>query len=434
MSKTFSLTTLGCAKNQVDSDKLATLLERDGLTEVASASEADVVVVNTCAFIDVAREESVETILSLAGVKRHDAKLVVTGCLAERYGEELAKELPEADVVAGFGVDFTHELRSESSTVPLGTTITRRRKSREHIEKIYEMDLLNLPRRRGAAPWAYVKAAEGCDKKCGFCAIPSFRGPQVSRETSSIIDEVRSMELSEVVLVAQDLANYGRDLADRPTLASLYREVQGVVPWVRLLYLYPSELTRELIELVAASPVPYFDLSLQHVSRDHLRRMRRFGHGDLFLRRIEEIRTLNPAATFRSNFILGYPGETDDDQEALLSFLEAAELDWVGFFAYSDEEGTYAYGRDDHVPHERAIERLNEASELQERITRYRRDALVGEKLTVLVDERGIARSFREAPEIDGLVRVPDRFTPGSFVDVVVDRVEGPDLVATSLD
>jgi ribosomal protein S12 methylthiotransferase len=253
MVSRFWVETLGCPKNQVDSDKLIGTLVADGMAPAGAPEDADLVLVNTCAFIEAARQESVDTVLALADARRPGARLVVTGCMAERYGAELAEALPEVDAVAGFGVPVTLRSRSE---VPA-------------------MDLLNLPRPRAASAWAYVKVAEGCDRTCGFCAIPSFRGRQRSRSMGSILAEVDALAAQEVVLVAQDLASYGRDEGRKGDLVPLVEAVGRRVPRVRLLYLYPSELGDGLIDAICATGVPYFDLSLQHVSKPLLRRMRR---------------------------------------------------------------------------------------------------------------------------------------------------------------
>ena len=417
------LETLGCPKNQVDSDKLGGRLEAEGYQPAAAPEAADLVVVNTCAFIEAARQESIETILNLADARRPGSRLAVTGCMAERYGSELAEAIPEADVVAGFGMDLTGRA---GGPVPGGVPVSLGRKP----VRVPDFDLLNLPRPRSRAPWAYVKVAEGCDRKCGFCAIPSFRGSQRSRPLAAVLDEVDSLGVPEVVLVAQDLASYGRDLGGGKAIETLVRSVAEKVDRVRLLYLYPSDLTDGLIDVIGESGCPYFDLSLQHVSRPHLRRMRRWGDGGRFLDRIERIRSRWPEAAFRSSFIVGYPGETEEDHDQLLAFLSEAGLDWAGFFPFSEEPGTYAATLEDRVPAGLAAERLAECSELQDGITAARRSALVGSKTTVLVDEPGSARSHREAPEIDGIVRVPDDLEPGRWVDVMVTAAAGPDLEA----
>ncbi len=404
------LETLGCPKNQVDSDKLAGRLESEGYQTARSPESADLVVVNTCAFIEAARQESIDTILELSEARAPGARLTVTGCLAERYGPELAAALPEVDRVAGFGVPVTLGRQEPPGGTP-------------------SFDLLNLPRPPADAPWAYVKVAEGCDRRCGFCAIPSFRGPQRSRPPDAILAEVDQLGVREVVLVAQDLASYGRDLG-RKGLIDLVRDVARRVDRVRLLYLYPSELTEGLTDVIGETGCAYFDLSLQHVSRPHLRRMRRWGDGARFLERIGGIRAGWPEAAFRSSFIVGYPGETEEDHDQLLAFLTEADLDWAGLFPFSSEAGTYAATLDDQVPAALAADRLAEASELQDAITARRRRELTGTRATVLIDEAGVGRSHREAPEIDGVIRIPYGVSAGKWVDVIVTGAEGPDLEA----
>ena len=425
MSQRFYIETLGCPKNQVDSDKLIGTLLADGMQSTDDLEAADLVVVNTCAFIDEARKESIDTILAIDAQRTADSRLVVTGCMAERYGVELAEALPEVDLVAGFGVPVHQPNDSPRSAgkqlIPVASA------------PVPELDLLNLPRPKSTAPWAYVKIAEGCDRTCGFCAIPSFRGPQRSRDISQILTEVDELEAREIVLVAQDLASYGKD---RPTelgagsIVPLVRAVAERVDWVRLLYLYPSDLTDELIDAMCATGVPYFDLSLQHVSKPLLRRMRRWGDGDRFLSRIGDIRQREPGAAFRSNFIVGYPGETEADHDQLLRFVEQAQLDWCGFFAYSAEQGTHAYTLDGVVDSSLMNERLAELRQLQDDITAGRGDAMIGRSITVLVDEPGIARSVREAPEIDGVVHVGHDLAVGAFTEVEIIDAFGPDLVA----
>jgi ribosomal protein S12 methylthiotransferase len=295
--------TLGCPKNHVDSDKLAGLLVSQGYSAAGSPEEADLVVANTCAFIEAAREESIETVLELADRKTKTARLVVTGCMAERYGDELVEALPEVDLVAGFG---------ESLTQFAPTPVALRRRP------VPAFDLLNLPRPKSATPWAYVKIAEGCDRRCGFCAIPTFRGDQRSRSTEEIVGEVRTLVeggVREVVLIAQDLASWGHDrrragrgeavevLDEGGTqpLIDLTKALSGEVDRVRLLYLYPSGLTSGLIETILQTGVPYFDLSLQHASRPMLRAMRRWGDGNRFLERIAANRRADADAAFRSS-------------------------------------------------------------------------------------------------------------------------------------
>ncbi len=414
MAKRYWVETLGCPKNEVDSAKLVGTLMADGYVAADRPQSADLVVVNTCAFVEAARQESIDTVLALSETRRDGARLVVTGCLAERYGGELADALPEADQVLGFGVPVTLGTKAGGPPVP-------------------SFDLLNLPRPPSPAPWAYVKVAEGCDRTCGFCAIPSFRGRQRSRSIESILDEVDALEVSEVVLVAQDLASYGRDDGRRGDILPLVRQVSRRVARTRLLYLYPSELSDGLIEVMAETGCHYFDLSLQHASKAHLRRMRRWGDRDRFTRRIDTIRQRYPDAAFRSSFIVGYPGETESDHDELLAFLETVQLDWAGFFPFSKEEGTYAATRPDAVDGGLVAERLRECAELQDAITGRKRTELIGQAVEVLIDRPGEGRSHREAPEIDGIVRLPAAETQrlvGQFVKVTVTGAAGPDLEA----
>ncbi len=417
MQQRFYIETLGCPKNDVDSDKIMGTLLADGLVATDDPSLADVVVVNTCAFIEDARKESIDTVLALESQRKDGARIVVTGCMAERYGQELADALPEVDQVAGFGVPV------QFGKKPIAVSSA----------PIPSFDLLNLSRPKSAAPWAYVKIAEGCDRNCGFCAIPSFRGPQRSRDIDQILREVDELEVQEIVLIAQDLASYGKDRPSELGAGSIVPLVQAVAKRVartRLLYLYPSDLTDELIHAMLETNVPYFDLSLQHVSRPHLRRMRRWGDGDRFLKRIEDIRALSPQAAFRSNFIVGYPGETEEDHDQLLRFVEEAQLDWCGFFTFSPEEGTHAMTQPDHVDQSLMNERIAELREMQDAITASRRDDLIGETVNVLVDEQGIGRTHREAPSIDGVVHVSDDLEVGKFYDVAIADAMGPDLLA----
>ena len=417
MTQRFYLESLGCPKNDVDSDKIIGTLLLDGLIQTDDASLADLVVVNTCAFIEDARRESIDTVLELSSQRKDGARVVVTGCMAERYGSELAESLPEADHIAGFGVPITLTKKSLSLV----------------SEKVPAFDLLNLPRPKSRAPWAYIKIAEGCDRNCGFCAIPSFRGPQRSRDVASILSEVDQLEAKEIVLVAQDLASYGKDRPDElgaGSIVGLVNSVAKKVKRTRLLYLYPSDLSDALIDAICATGVPYFDLSLQHVSKSHLRRMRRWGDGERFLNRITDIRKREPDAAMRSNFIVGYPGETEEDHDQLLNFVNEAQLDWCGFFSFSPEEGTHALSLPDRVPESLMNERIAELREMQDTITARRRDDLIGRTLNVLIDEPGVARSHREAPEIDGVIHVSETLEVGTFADVEIADAMGPDLIA----
>ena len=394
------------------------------------ATEADLVVVNTCAFVEAARQESIDTVLALAEARKPGARLVVTGCMAERYGDELAAALPEVDAVVGFG-----------GQADLGTVALRGRKPTG------VRDLLDLPRAAPSAPWAYLKVAEGCDRACAFCAIPSFRGPQRSRAPEAIEAEARALVeggVAELVLVAQDLAWFGRDAGEPGALTPLLQRLDGLRPEglarVRLLYLYPSEVRDPLLAAMCDLPVvvPYFDLSLQHASAPLLRGMKRWGSGERFIAMIEEIRRRRPEAAFRSSFIVGFPGETEDDHAELLAFLDTARLDWAGFFAYSAEVGTAAASMGDTVDPVLAGERLRECSEVQDPITAAARAALVGETVEVFVDRVGsagaVGRTHREAPEIDGVVRIAGVDPrPGATLTARVTGAVGPDLEAEAV-
>ncbi|MBM3673312.1 MAG: MiaB/RimO family radical SAM methylthiotransferase, partial [Actinobacteria bacterium] len=391
-ASTFWIETLGCPKNAVDSDKVRASLLADGLEAAGAPHTADVVVVNTCAFVEAARQESVETILALADVRAAGAKLVVTGCLAEREGDALAAAIPEADAVVGFAGE------GGLASVVLGPTRRGAGGARQGPNEGGVRDLLELPRAAPEAPWAYLKVAEGCDRACTFCAIPSFRGTQRSRTPDAIVDEARTLVeggVAELVLVAQDLAWYGHDVRETGAIVALLRRLDAeLVPdglrRIRLLYLYPSEVRDPLVATMLELPsvVPYFDLSLQHADRALLTRMKRWGSGERFVSMIEGIRAAEPEATFRSSFIVGFPGETEAEHDALLAFLAEARLDWAGFFPFSREAGTPAATMDGAAPADLVGEWLRECDEVQTPITEGARDALVraGVELEVLVD------------------------------------------------
>ncbi len=424
------LTTLGCAKNQVDSDKLSTVLAEAGYQQAADPSVADVVMVNTCAFIEAAREESVETILELEQAKRPGAGLVVLGCMAQRFGSEIVEALPEADAV--LGLDRYGELVGTLDRLTGWQPVGLRRSP---------MDILHAVNRPAPTfPYAYVKVAEGCDKPCTFCAIPLIRGKQRSRRPTNIHEEISALAVagvSEVVLVAQDLASYGRDLDAPGGLVELIRFVSDIegLRRIRLLYLYPKEIRPTLIDEMASNPlvVPYFDLSLQHAEERLLRAMSRPGNGDRYLDLIARIRSAAPEATLRSSFIVGFPGETEDDVETLADFLREARLDWAGFFPYSAEDGTPAALLSDRVDAETAAERLRYLQAIQEDLTEQANGAQVGRTFDVLIDqvEDGVpvGRTYREAPDIDGMVTL-DRGRPGEWVTATITASYGIDLAA----
>jgi ribosomal protein S12 methylthiotransferase len=460
--QTVAIVTLGCGRNEVDSANAAGLLAASGYEVVDDPEQADAVLVNTCAFIDAARRESVETVLDAAGLKEHGrAKAVlVTGCMAERYTEELRAELPEADAVVPFA-DYARLPRllagslagepptasaAASGTAPApGARAPTPSPGRRALPLVFPTPPgRGFPERRPArGPVAYVKLAEGCDRDCSFCAIPSFRGGFRSRRPTEVLDEVgwlAAQGASEVVLVAENSTSYGKDLGGRAALVRLLRELAGVegLRRVRLQYLQPDELTPGLVEEMAASPVvcSYFDLSLQHASEPVLRRMRRGGSRAAFLDLVARIRALDPDAAFRSNFILGFPGERAGDVRELEAFLEEARLDWVAFFPYSPEEGTAAATMDGRVAARTARSRVERLQELQQRLLDATQAGWLGRRLEILVErvdaDGAEGRSFREGPESDGVVRVPALTTAraGDYAEVEVTGAVGAELLA----
>ncbi|MFO7293502.1 MAG: 30S ribosomal protein S12 methylthiotransferase RimO [Actinomycetes bacterium] len=433
MRPTYHLTTLGCAKNQVDSEKLEAMLAEAGYARAESVEEADVVMVNTCAFIEEARRESVETILAAQDVAKPGARTVVLGCMAQRFGVEVEKALPEVDAVLG--------LSSYGELVPTLDRLTGWQPVK--IRRRPVMDILHqVSRPAPTSPYAYVKVAEGCDKPCTFCAIPLIRGRQRSRRPIEIRAEVEALAeggVSEVVLVAQDLAAYGRDLDGprRPGIVDLLESVAEVegIRTIRLLYLYPREIRPRLIEEIVSNPkvASYFDLSLQHASGRLLRDMKRPGGAEAYRQLIADIRAADPDAALRSSFIVGFPGETEDDVEELADFLREVELDWAGFFSYSPEEGTPAADLPGRVDPDVVAERQRYLQSIQDDITHLANQAQVGRRLEVLVDQvedgTPIGRSYRHAPEIDGVILL-DSGRPGEWVDVEITAALGTDLEA----
>jgi len=427
------LTTLGCSKNQVDSDKITAVLGESGYSDAADPGSADVVMVNTCAFIEDARRESIDTILGLSEAKRDDAKLVVMGCMAQRYEQELVEALPEADAV--IGLDRYPELVDELDTMTGWQPVNFTGLRRSH------MDILEAVKRpTPATPFAYVKVAEGCNKTCAFCAIPLIRGKQRSRDGDRVVAEIEGLVdggVQEIVLVAQDLAAYGRDNG-AGSIERLVEDAASVdgLGRLRLYYLYPKEIRQGLIDIMADHTViaDYFDLSLQHSSRTLLRSMRRPGSGSGHLELIARIRAASPDAATRSSFIVGYPGETEDDVDELAAFLNEAALDWAGFFPYSAEVGTDAAEMPDQIPGDAIAERLRHLQGVQDEITTTKNASMVGRSVEVLIDQveggRAVGRSYREAPEIDGMILL-DGGSVGEWVQASIDGAYGTDLSAT---
>jgi ribosomal protein S12 methylthiotransferase len=453
---------LGCPKNQVDTEVMLGQVQAAGHALCDAPEDADVIVVNTCAFIDQAKAESINTILEMAEHKKDRAtKLVVTGCLAQRYADEIAKEIPEIDHILGSS-DFPSIAKAiapqPATPAPVGGAVRGKRTTRAKLPVIQVTDQPayiydhDAPRVRiGARHSAYVKIAEGCDRPCAFCIIPKLRGPQRSRSIDDIAEEVRRLAdegVVEINLIAQDLTRYGWDLDGRPTLAQLLRTLarvaeRGGVRWIRLHYTFPSAFTDELIDTIAEEPTiaRYVDVPLQHIDDAMLKLMRRGHSTRVTYDLIERLRSRIPGVVLRSTFIAGHPGETDEMHARMRSFLAEVELDRVGVFPYSIEPGTVSAMLPNRVAPDVADARVAELMELQRAISRKKLEAMVGQELEVLVE--GVSeetdlllegRFYGQAPGIDGVVYLADGTAPaGSFVRARVTQAADHDLAA-SLD
>ncbi len=472
--------TLGCARNDVDSEELAARLEAGGFTLVDDAEDAQAVLVNTCGFVEQAKKDSVDAILAAADLKAAGTTraVVAVGCMAERYGRDLAAELPEADAVLGFDdyADVASRLQSilagehHTSHVPRDRRtllpLTPADRSAAPAPSVpghgqpapAALDEPDLPsglapasgprsmrRRLGSSPSAPLKIASGCDRRCAFCAIPSFRGAYLSRRPTDVLDEARwllGQGVSELFLVSENSTSYGKDLGDLRLLETMLPELANLPgdPWIRVSYLQPAEMRPTLVDAMTSTPgvVPYFDLSFQHASGPLLRRMRRFGDAERFLGLIESIRAKAPTAGVRSNVIVGFPGETEEDVDILCGFLEAARMDAVGVFPYSDEDGTEAVGLTGHVDVDVIAERAERVQTLVDELVAQRAEERLGETVQVLVEtvdtEAGEAegRAAHQGPDVDGttmLVGAED-LRIGQIVTAVVIDTDGVDLVA----
>ncbi|MFE3523241.1 30S ribosomal protein S12 methylthiotransferase RimO [Streptomyces sp. NPDC059161] len=477
--RTVALVTLGCARNEVDSEELAGRLAADGWELVEDASDADVAVVNTCGFVEAAKKDSVDALLEANDLKDHGRTqaVVAVGCMAERYGKDLAEALPEADGVLGFddyadisdrlqtilngGIHASHTPRDRRKLLPISPA--ERQAAPDvalpgHAQDTAPEDLPEglapasgprapLRRRLDTSPVASVKLASGCDRRCSFCAIPSFRGSFISRRPSDVVGEARWLAeqgVKEIMLVSENNTSYGKDLGDIRLLETLLPELAALdgIERVRVSYLQPAEMRPGLIDVLTSTDkvVPYFDLSFQHSAPGVLRAMRRFGDTERFLELLDTIRAKAPAAGVRSNFIVGFPGETEEDFKELERFLTAARLDAIGVFGYSDEEGTEAVGYEGKLDADTIAERLAHLSRLAEELTAQRAEERLGETVRVLVetvdDEDGaIGRAEHQAPETDGQVIFTQSagLVPGSMVEAKVVGTEGVDLVVELL-
>jgi ribosomal protein S12 methylthiotransferase len=445
----FNIVSLGCARNLVDSEVMAGLLERNDYRIVQQPSDADVVLVNTCGFIGPAKEESIETILEISRLKEEGKikKLVVAGCLSQRYPDEMARELPEVDLFIGTG------------EVPRIAEILREHEAnstrRQYIGIPSYLYDHATPRLRSTPSYTtFLKVSEGCDHKCAFCIIPQLRGPHRSRTIDSVVNEAVSLGqqgVKEINLIAQDLTAYGRDRKDGTTLHGLLREMAQVdgVHWIRLLYAYPNFLDQALLDVINDSDkiCKYIDIPFQHVSQSLLRRMRRGKSGSEVRQAVEKLRTAIPELTLRTSLIVGFPGETEADFEELLDFVEEAQFERLGVFKYSEEEGTAAARMPQTVPEEEKERRWQEIMDLQATISRKKNEALIGTIQRVMIDEvdresdRVSGRTQVHAPEVDGMVYVEGRaafdeikkLRGGDMIDVRIIEALDYDLIGEKL-
>jgi ribosomal protein S12 methylthiotransferase len=444
-----ALVTLGCARNEVDSEEIAGRLAADGWQLVDDAADAEIALVNTCGFVESAKKDSVDALLEAASLKDggKTRAVVAIGCLAERYGVELANALPEADAILGF--DDYSEISNRLTRILAGEKLT------SHIPRDRRLSLpispVDRPAHTGSTrhrlttgPIASIKIGNGCDRRCSFCAIPSFRGAFASRRPTEIIDEARWLAgdgVREIVLVSENSTSYGKDLGDIRLLESLLPALANVegLERIRIAYLQPAEMRPSLIEVMTGTEkvAPYFDLSFQHASGPVLRRMQRFGDADRFLELLSSIRAKAPSAGVRSNVIVGFPGETEADFETLLQFLADARLDAVGVFGYSDEEGTAAVNFDGKLGGEEIRERVEHAGRIVEELIDQRAHERIGERISVLVEEVSAdgleGRALHQGPEVDGSVRVRSgKAKIGELITAVVVENSGVDLIAVS--
>ena len=437
--------TLGCARNEVDSDELAGRLAAQGWTLVPDPEAADIVLVNTCGFVEAAKKDSIDTILSI-----EDRPVVAVGCLAERYGSQLASALPEAAAVLGF--DEYPRIAEQLSRIVAGESLPSHEPADRRtllpitpIERSSAMVTVpghDAPRLRLAdGPVASVKLASGCDRRCSFCAIPSFRGSFVSRNPDDVVAEVSdlvSQGVREVILVSENSTSYGKDLGDLRLLEQLLERLakETGIARLRVAYLQPAEVRPSLLAALAAVPVVagYYDLSFQHASASVLRRMRRFGGTQDFLGLIDSVRARDPEAGIRSNVIVGFPGETAEEFAELLSFLESSRLDAIGVFGYSDEDGTEAATLDDKIDQEEVDRRVRVSTALAEEVMAQRAEDRVGSTTQVLIEELthegAVGRAGHQGPD-DGSTLVLRCTEPvGSIVTVQIVDTEGVDLIA----
>ncbi|MEN9516786.1 MAG: hypothetical protein RLZZ159_652 [Actinomycetota bacterium] len=471
LPKTVALVTLGCARNDVDSEELAGRLADDGWQLVDDPATADIALVNTCGFIESAKKDSVDALLEAHSLKADGTlrAVVAVGCMAERYGKELAEALPEADAILGFD-DYedistrlrkildgdkpkAHTPKDRRTLIPISPAARQEartfKESAEDNGKFMLGQGSSFSRKRlGNSPMAPLKIASGCDRRCSFCAIPLFRGAFVSRRPTEIMDEARWLAdngVSEIFLVSENTTSYGKDFGDLKVMESLLPELAKIdgIERIRLSYLQPAEIRPTLLQAMVSTEkvVPYFDISFQHSAGTLLRRMRRFGDSEKFLHLITQIRALNPQSGIRSNFIVGFPGETQEEFQDLVDFINAARLDAIGVFPYSDEDNTEALKLENKVDPDLIQSRTNLLTTLAEELVNQRSADRIGEKVRVLIEDEETqeGRAEHQGPEVDTTTFITNPGRPtagykvGQYVDAIVTDVAGADLVAQPL-
>ena len=456
--RTVALVTLGCARNETDSEELAGRLAADGWQLVSDPANAEIAVINTCGFIESAKKDSIDALIQAHSLKSNGVTkaVVAVGCMAERYGNELAEEMSETDAILSF--DDYKDISTRLNTILDGGKITPHTpKDRRSLLPIAPVDRAQvreerklvdvnpigsvLRKRLDNAPIAPLKIASGCDRRCSFCAIPYFRGSFISRKPEEIIEEAKWLAdngVSELYLVSENTTSYGKDFGDLKLMEKLLPELSKIsgVERIRLSYLQPAEVRPSLLQSMISveKVVPYFDLSFQHANGDLLRSMRRFGDGEKFLHLISQIRALSPNAGIRSNFIVGFPGETDAQFMDLVEFLSQAQLDAIGVFGYSDEDNTEALSLNGKVSPEVISERVEELSTLVDELITQRSEMRIGEQIRVLIEDEAEqeGRAEHQGPDVDGstFIKSRNKYRVGEYVDAVVSDVEGVDLIA----
>ena len=459
--RTVALVTLGCARNETDSEELAGRLAAEGWVLVSDPAKAEIAVINTCGFIESAKKDSVDALLEAHSLKGNGVTkaVVAVGCMAERYGNELASALPEADAILGFddyqdisarlstlidgGKITPHTPKDRRTLLPIAPADRADKKAAAQIDSPSPLGTV-LRKRLDNAPIAPLKIASGCDRRCSFCAIPYFRGSFVSRRPTEIIEEAKWLAdngVSEIYLVSENTTSYGKDFGDLKLMEKMLPDLSKIdgIKRIRLSYLQPAEVRPSLLQAIVSvdKVVPYFDLSFQHANGDLLRSMRRFGDGEKFLHLITQIRALNPEAGIRSNFIVGFPGESDAQFMDLIEFLTQAQLDAIGVFGYSDEDKTEGKTLENKVAPELITERVNELSTLVDELITQRAEARIGQKVSVLIEDEAEqeGRAEHQGPDVDGstFIKSRNKYRVGEYVDAVVSDVLGVDLIAQVL-